>query len=60
MILRALKWFGWEYLRAFIFCFAIACFVGFLMTLIAYPVQTLTALVLGAFVIMAFLVIFDR
>jgi len=58
MILKALQWFGKAYMQTFGFCLAIAMFVGFLMTLIAYPVQTIATILIGSFVVLAFMFFF--
>lgn len=59
MLAKALKWFAIEWLKAFAFCASIALFLGFLMTLIAFPVQTIATLVIGSFVVIMFFAIYE-
>lgn len=56
-MIKALRWFGIEYLKTFSFCLGIALFVGSLMTLIAYPVQTIATILIGGAAIVLFMFI---
>lgn len=53
-ITSALKWAYGDSLRYIAFMLSIAIFVVFLMTLIAYPVQTIAFLVIGTAVVVLF------
>lgn len=53
-IIKAFKWAYGDSLRYIAFFLAIAIFVLFLMTLLAYPVETLTAIVIGVPAILLF------
>lgn len=58
-IFKALKWFGKAYLQTFLFCVGVAAAIGVLMTFIAYPVQFLTALVVGFILYAMFVFVFN-
>lgn len=57
---RALKWFIKAYIQAFAFCLSVALAIGFLMTFIAYPWEVLAAVVIGFFIVVAFLFFFGK
>ncbi len=57
--IKALKWLGTAYMQAFLFCVLVAAAIGLLMTFIAYPVQTLTFIVVVFILVALWLFIFD-
>lgn len=57
---KGLKWFAIEYAKTFAVCALIAIAIGVLMTFIAYPVQTITFVIVAIIVYAAWAFVFGR